>query len=353
MENKQNNYIYLARIVLEAKTPIAIGSGETDLTTDSVVATDVNGLPYIPGTSIAGVLKHLIGDETAKQFFGYQSGKEGMGSKVVFTEGKMIGKDHKVIDGLADINWNDEFYSFYRNLPIRQHVRINSNGVAEKGQKFDEQIVYKGTRFCFEVEFIADNKDELNNFELILKYIKSSGFRIGSGTRSGFGVVEPIELLHKTNDINDSEQLEGYLNKSSSLSDEKFWAGASEFDKSISNNDWVKYELKIEPEDFFLFSSGFGSDVADIKPVTETILEWNDKNSPEFKEQKVLIPGSSIKGAVSHRLAFYYNKAKEYFIGNENAKVGNENLAVQTLFGSEGEVDIETNKMINQKEGMC
>ena len=51
---------FLARLVIEAKTPLAIGSGEKDIISDALVATDVNGLPYIPGTAIAGVVRSLL-----------------------------------------------------------------------------------------------------------------------------------------------------------------------------------------------------------------------------------------------------------------------------------------------------
>lgn len=51
---------YVARIVIEADTPICVGSGEKTIDTDSEVTLDVNGLPYIPGTTIAGVLRHIM-----------------------------------------------------------------------------------------------------------------------------------------------------------------------------------------------------------------------------------------------------------------------------------------------------
>ena len=59
---------FLARMIIEAKTPLAVGSGDKDITTDALVATDVNGLPYIPGTAIAGVIRHFIGEEKANAF---------------------------------------------------------------------------------------------------------------------------------------------------------------------------------------------------------------------------------------------------------------------------------------------
>ena len=51
MEDKsQYRYRFISRIVIEAVTPIAVGSGDKDIITDARVIKDVNGLPYIPGT---------------------------------------------------------------------------------------------------------------------------------------------------------------------------------------------------------------------------------------------------------------------------------------------------------------
>ena len=48
----------------------------------------------------------------------------------------------------------------------------------------------------------------------------------------------------------------------------------------------------------------------------------------------VLIPATSVKGAIAHRTAFYYNKINGWFAGDSNAKTGSDNHAVATLFGS-------------------
>ena len=60
---------HLARVIIEAKTPIAVGSGEKDVITDALVATDVNGLPYIPGTALAGVVRSMIGEEKSRKYW--------------------------------------------------------------------------------------------------------------------------------------------------------------------------------------------------------------------------------------------------------------------------------------------
>lgn len=95
-------YRFLARFIIETVTPLAIGSGEKDIITDALVATDVNGLPYIPGTAIAGVVRSMLIQEGVdpETFFGFQKKKDGNGSKIIFTEAKILNSKGKVIDGL-------------------------------------------------------------------------------------------------------------------------------------------------------------------------------------------------------------------------------------------------------------
>lgn len=360
MSENKFKHRYLARIIIEATTPLAVGSGEKDIMTDALVATDVNGLPYIPGTSIAGVLRHAIGEERAREFFGFQSKKSenSKGSEIIFTSAQMVGKEGHVIDGLQNIEFSDEFYGKFKTLPIRQHCRIDSNGTAADGGKFDEQVVYKGTRFCFEIKMVSEGSN-FSQFEDVLKELYSKSFRIGGGTRSGFGEVEVIECRTDKIDLTNESQLSAYLDKSSDLSDTSFWEQGfvEKLDKpqAHKNNEYTKYELKLIPDDFFLFGSGFGNENADNTPVTETYIKWDSKGTPNFTEteQVVLIPATSVKGAISHRVAFYYNKLKGVFADSAEIKsedhIGSKNLAVKTLFGSEGER--ENGEMKNQQRG--
>ena len=135
------NYRYLARIIIEAATPIVVKSGEKNILTDGVVLRDVNGMPYIPGTSIAGVVRHAWKDAgmDVKEIFGFQEEKNGEGSKVIFTEARILDSLGIVVDGLQPIS--DSLLLDYKQLPIRQHVRITEKGVAADKGKFDEEIV--------------------------------------------------------------------------------------------------------------------------------------------------------------------------------------------------------------------
>lgn len=345
MKTSGYTHRFLARFVIEAETPLAVGSGEKDILTDALVATDANCLPYIPGTAIAGVVRHMVEDIrptdfNVNQIFGFQKEQDGRGSEIVFTEAKILNSRGEVVDGMKlDAIKTDPLLQNYNKLPIRQHVRINEKGVTDKAGKFDEQVCFAGTRFCFELEMVAKNADDENTFQQILEQVKGQTFRIGGGTRCGFGKIKVEDLQTKPLDLTKQDQLQAYLDKSSAL-DSDFWS--KEYHKPEGNSnydDWVKYELHLKPEDFFLFGSGFGDKEADMTPVKGKRVVWKEDKG-ELSEDLVLIPATSVKGALAHRVAFHHNRLLGRFAGctgDKEPKVGNENEAVQVLFGYENQ----------------
>lgn len=343
MKTSGYTHRFLARFVIEAETPLAVGSGDKDVLTDALIATDVNGLPYIPGTAIAGVVRHMIEEVKPEDFnvnkiFGFQDKKDGQGSEIIFTEAKILNSKGEVVDGMNLKAKEDSLLKYYDELPIRQHVRINEKGVTDKSGKFDEQVIFAGTRFCFEMEMVAKGKS-IDNFNKILEQVQSQTFRIGGGTRCGFGKIKVVDLQKRTLDLQKTDDLQLYLEKSSKLA--YSWSGWENKDIKADRNHsgWTKYELNLIPDDFFLFGSGFGDDEVDMTPVKEKKVIWKDGKG-ELTEELVLIPATSVKGALAHRVAYHYNRLKERFagcIGEKEPKVGNENEAVQVLFGYENQ----------------
>ena len=336
---KKYNYRHLAKIVVEAASPLAIGTGATHILTDSPVATDINGLPFIPATSLAGVIRHALDDDS---LFGFPGADGGEGSKIIFTDAVMIGKDGRVVDGLGNIDFNDDFYRHYANMPVRQHVKMNHRGVAKQSGKFDGQVVYKGTRFVFELEIASetDNSQALND---IIEKLQSASFRIGGGTRKGYGELNVIGHLCKTAiiDMTNNADLDAYLSKSTLLSlDWEKYADFSLPSVETSLSDWTTYKLTLTPEDFTLFGTGLGDDDADNVSATEDVVIWENENGvemPHFDGVRMLIPASSIKGAIAHRTAYHYNKLSGYFATDQTIRSKAPNAAVKALFGFAGD----------------
>lgn len=354
MDNIRYTHRFLARIVVEAETPLAVGSGNHDVITDSLVATDVNGLPYIPATTIAGVFRSMTelqeGELAAARLFGFQKGDKGKGSDMIFTDAKILGHDGQVIDGLVEqsVIEADKLLKHYDELPVRQHVRISDRGVAATDTygKFDEQVVYAGSRFCFEVEMLSDNPDDAN-FLSVLGRMADRSFRIGGGTRRGFGKIAFVDVRTCSLDLTKKDDREKYLGKPSSL-DSKFWNDVKSDIKKLTernngdSDSWIVYDLALSPESFFLFGSGFGDDDADMTPVKAKKVIWtNSDREPvgTLVENLVLIPATSVKGALSHRVAYHWNRLNRIYADTmspeEFASVtGENNPAVKALFGA-------------------
>jgi len=340
------NKRFVASILIEADTPLSISTGEKDLLTDSAIMKDANGLPLILGTSLTGVLRHSLNPDVIaiEDIFGFQNNKkddgndngndDGKGSRLIVSNAHFVGSDGRVIEGLQEINWKDKFYSKFKKNPIREHAKISHKGTAIKGGKFDEQVVFKGTRFRFELELIG-NEDDNNNWNTILNQFSAADFRIGGGTRKGFGKLKIIDVHQKCFDLN--TEMDKYLDKTSSLNNQKYLEKFS-IESSKSEN-WVKYELNIKPENFWVFGSGLMDDEVDMTPVYEEVIENWDQDKPKFSKKKILIPATSVKGAISHRVAFHYNRLVGNFADNLlegktiETSVGESNEAVKALFG--------------------
>jgi CRISPR/Cas system CSM-associated protein Csm3 (group 7 of RAMP superfamily) len=313
----------IAHIIIEADTPLKVGSNSTDILQDSPIQRDFNNLPMILGTSIAGVLRKDFDILKVDDVFGKDDG-----SKIIISNALLLDEDMKVNENLL-LN-KSNFLKLFDNLPIREHTAITDKGVAKEHSKFDEEVLYKGSRFKFSIEYIENNQDIFNS---ILELITQPSFRLGGGTSKGFGKFKILEIT--TENFNK----ESYHNFSSSLN---YILSNKYTIKNTKSDNFIYYNLNIIPDNFFMFGAGFGDEDADMTPVYESIIDYNKK---DLSKKQILIPATSIKGALAHRTAFYYNKLIKVTIGDEEAKVGEDNIAVKTLFGEKK----DTKKSLGQK----
>lgn len=341
------SYRYIAKIVIESKTPLSLASGECGITVDSEILVDYNGYPFIPGTSITGVLRHccdreLINHkEEIKDIFGYADNQIGKGSRIKVSSAYFIGKNGKVGERILPVG---EIDNAFQKFPERQHVRNTDRGVSDEENhgKFDQQIALKGSRFVFELELLGRENEE-NIFRQIVSCLSFPEFRLGGGTRNGFGEVEVNGLSIDSYNLQSKNGLMSYVNRSKSLNEYPLEITESAF--TTRKEDVIKYELKVQPEDFFIFSSGVGSLESDMNQIEEYVIEWNG-NTPTLGKKKILIPASSVKGAVAHRVAYHYNRRKERFVDDPNVTkddvIGANNEAVKWLFGYSTKEDDKT-----------
>jgi len=327
-----HSHRYLARFIVAAETPLFVGSGIASLMKDALVQKDVNGLPMIAGTSLAGVLRHSFPstDDWIEKVFGSSNADKGSGSLLKVSSAYMLLNEDNVVEGVME-HLDNNILSRYTNLPSRQHVKITDKGVAKKAGLFDNEIVYKGTRFVFELELRGTDADK-THWDKIIEQVQGPTFRIGSGTRNGYGSLKVMAVYNRVFDLQLGADFKDYVNFDPSFNSGLKFTQVTH-PEAVSINGYTHYHLALKPDLFFVFSEGFGDDDADNKPLEEEVAVYN-KESIIFEKQTV-IPASSIKGAISHRVAFHYNKITEQYADYSKGTVGSESPAVSTLFGVE------------------
>jgi CRISPR/Cas system CSM-associated protein Csm3 (group 7 of RAMP superfamily) len=352
-----NTHRYIARIIIETTTPLFVGSGESSLLKDALVQKDANGMPMIQGTSLVGVLRHAIEDELSieakdkwKGIFGHQNGKDGNGSRLRISSAYLMLNENTVSEGLMEID--EKTKAKFDNLPSRQHVRINDKSVKVNGGLFDNEVVYKGARFKFEIELIGNGSDK-EIWDILLTQFSSALYRVGQGTRNGYGNLKVLNTKAKIFNLANEADFNAYTNFDTSLNNDTCLV-KEETTVENKKDGLTHYKLELEPDGlFFNFSEGFGDDEVDNKPLTEDVIIY-DKEKIDFKENQTVIPASSIKGAIAHRTAFHYNKFKKIYVDVHGKNIGMDKLvklvtggnnkAVNELFGVEANFKFENNE---------
>lgn len=328
---------YIARITVEALTPLIIGGDDLLYDQDNPIDKDFNNLPYIPGTAIAGFLRSKFHKD---DFFGddkHKNSDKPKGSNIIVSDAYLLNYQQKVYQTPVPISVikKDELLKHYIHLPLRQHTKINHLGATDtdKGSKFDQEFVYKGSRFKFEINL--ETKDDANTFwEQLLKKLLENSMYLGSGKYNNFGELKVVEINAKSFDFIKLKELDDYLNISTNLN----------YDKGL-----IKLELQ-EPDkqeqikikldgsnSFFHFGSGLADDEVDDTNYKEKVIEgW--KNNKPAPVDNFVIPGTSIKGALAHRTAFHYNSLNQNTI---------ESLSKKTLVSENTKQELST---IIQKE---
>ncbi len=162
----KNITYYKVEFILESSLSIGSGIGEY---TDKDIAADRYGKPYIPASSIAGVMRSSLNDDMKKKLFGsIDKGAD---------EGCVRFYDAELCSG--------DIY-----IATRDCVAL-AEKVAVEGAKFDFQAVEPGVSFVgyIEVHDFDKTVDVAAEIENILKKFNSGELRLGSKTTRGYGRV--------------------------------------------------------------------------------------------------------------------------------------------------------------------
>lgn len=323
MSRIDRHVLHLARFTLEARTALSIGTGGPDGVFDHPIVRDANGLPMIPGTSLAGVMRHLWpggqGLPTADVIFGFQRRDEGAASRLQVAtcclqdsqgrpvEGLALGADaaHLTSDFILKAALETQSDPLYRD-----RVRLSHRGVADDRGKFDRGILAAGHRFSGELRFWSAAKDE-PAWDCLLGLLAEPRLRLGGATRAGLGAMTLVALHTVSLDLRNPADIGRYRGLKPGLG---ALGGLTKRDPAALRSQTpgvATLKIRLTPRDFWRFGQG-DSPIAphdkdpDLLPKMEPVLRWgNGQASPAVS--MALVPGSSVKGALAHRTAFHWN----------------------------------------------
>ena len=347
---------FAARFVVEFRTPFLIGSGEGDYESDAVFVADANGLPSLPGSSIAGALRHAaeksgMEQGTVDRLFGYQHKDDGRGSRLTFTWGHIHNSLNQPVEGRLseDALEADTVLAHGRHADLRDHVRIGHRGAAVSRQKFDERCVPAGHRFTFDV-MLEGNDGDRDDWNELLGLLCSPHLRLGGKSRRGFGAYRVVSL--KKGEFNlPGGDLQAFRGHPVRLDQEA--PGLEEVDiekiTGKGTSDGITATLDLEPEGFWMI--GGGDDFAiDLMPLTESRVVWSSDGRGCIGPEELLVPGTALKGPLAHRTAYHYNALNGIYADDLepdefDVHTGSNNMAVREIFGrakgNEDEEDTE------------
>ncbi len=293
---------------------------------------DANGLPALPGSSIAGVLRHalaaLSGDNgEVEALFGApirpgstpETRAQGAGSRLTVSWAAIHDASDRPVDGLIVPGTpGDPVLAAARLGVLRDHVRIDHRGTAEDAGKFEERLVGAGHRFTFELELLGDEANE-RAWQRLLGLLKWPGLRCGAGTRRGFGAFRVVRIQARTFDLRQSGDFRHYADLPVSLGETAGLADVTETIPAVAAVPTATATLVgFRPAEPWVFGGGTPTDTEDIAPVTESLIEWQDGRGRKVERPVHYLPASSVKGVLAHRLAWHYNRLAERWADAED-----------------------------------
>ena len=286
------------RLHFTLESPLSIGSGAGE-STDKDMIVDKYGTPFIPGTSLAGVLRSSMKDKKEQEHL--------FGSVRINTKADGAASDSgddsresavKVYDALLDTqsdNGSEEYGRFY--ITERDSVALKDK-VSAEGAKFDFQAVETGAKFIGYLELTVpgteENTPEEQKIENALAQLNSGDLRLGAKTTRGCGEVS-VEVKKKTfaftRDENDQRDA---------------WLLFDMFDESVWK-DVAPLAISAETQNIHIVMELKNKAGVSIREYS-TDISTEDENKPDYLQLSLhnadktpVIPGSSWAGAFRER----------------------------------------------------
>ena len=290
---------------LHLAAPLLIGegeSGEDRNDRDIHVLRSKDGVPFIPGTSLAGALRSLIEAENpcaADILFGTMHR----------TGGESVRDERQSAVSLYDVELNDAV------IGSRDGVHIDDvTGTAVDAHKYDYEIVESGADGPFYAEILlrrVHQKDEhmLKETLLRLSELLRGGFHVGALTTKGFGRMQLLDMVVDCYDFRRPEDAIAWL---SPQRDNAAW--------HMAYDDAAQTEPPPAHGDFVVTADFALTGALIVRDSVDPLAAADAEKSPDARMKtnaagQNIIPGTTLKGVLRHRAAYIL-----YALGKEQTQ---------------------------------
>lgn len=330
MSCSTHHILHLARVVFEARTALSIGAEPGSETADLILATDANGLPALPASGLAGVLRALYGRQ-GDDVFGFQLGDQGARSRLEIDWGRVLDSKGVAVEplmlgarrnALIDDPVLAMLAGLVRRPRKRDRVALGHRGTVDERKKFDRSIVPAGTRFAVELRLWSDSIDD-PAWSRITGLLSHPALRVGGATRSGLGALSIATINAASLDLRQPAQAGLFR----TLRAEN-WGNAGGDLPSITPvaaepDDTAVLRLQLTASAFWRIGQGDASLLppdqrraddkpSDMRPQSEQRIRWV-QGKGKIESNVPLFPASAMKGSLAHRVAFHANRIAGVF----------------------------------------
>lgn len=309
----------IARLIFTLETPLHCGGGH-DQFLDQPVTRDSAGFYMIPGTSISGALRaealkldESEGKKHTDMLFG-TSRKDGFsGASLLWcSDAHLLDFDGECALSKF-INGKHVDIADFQGPYIRDHVRIDDLTLtASKSGKYDEEIVPVGAKFAVEIKLDGWNTnvplEAKELFDKVMAKLMSDSIALGGKQTNGYGKIKfESNSQVREFDLCDIDDMKAFINLSSGPrftdSDKGHRIEHTKYNFSAQHLQGVSGSISIKLSCLGpVMVSGHGDISAIADMTTMTVPKYIYGESSSKVQYEPVIPGSSIKGVLHHRV---------------------------------------------------
>lgn len=287
------------RMDIELVSSLSIGSGENE-NTDHDILVNPNGIPYIPGSAVAGVTRHalsesgLLLEDTDKAIFGH----------VVINNGTAGSKDTEEQTESCIVTYDVPLRASDGQFHVtsRDMVALDSFKTAIEGAKFDMEALEPGTTGTVIIEENQIEESDIDPLLLTAQIWNSEGIRFGAKTTRGYGAIKVVGCYRAEFDMTTPAGVMGWLAFSPLNENADCWEAWDNIGRATTNE--IQLELQLEQ----VGGISIRKYTTDVPP---------KGTAPDYAQMTYyngdpVIPGTSWAGAFRHAI--------EGFVGGDTVK---------------------------------